>query len=312
LFFVLCSSFSPVNFSRLDALLFLMVLIWGSNFSVIKYALRDFPQIPFNAMRLLLASAVFLAAIVVVRRRAALGLRPPEPSLTGREWGVVLVLALVGTVLYQLFFLAGVARTSVANSALIFGCTPVAVAILSSIAGHERLPLTRWIGAGLSLLGIYALVGSEASLSGATLVGDALIFAGMLCWSVYSVTAQPLLKRHSPLVISGWSMIIGAALYTSLTAGSLIATNWSSISGISWMLMAGSSLLALAFSYIVWYTAVQRMGSARTAMYSNLTPIVAMAVAAIWLGERVGPGQLLGAALILTGLVLTRASSRTA
>ena len=73
--------------------------------------------------------------------------------------------------LYQLFFLAGVARTSVANSALIFGCTPVAVAILSSIAGHERLPLTRWIGAGLSLLGIYALVGSAASLSSATLVG---------------------------------------------------------------------------------------------------------------------------------------------
>ena len=73
LFFVLCSSFFPVNLSRLDALLFLMVLIWGSNFSAIKYALRDFPQIPFNAMRLLLASAVFLAAIVVVRRRAALG-----------------------------------------------------------------------------------------------------------------------------------------------------------------------------------------------------------------------------------------------
>jgi drug/metabolite transporter (DMT)-like permease len=309
LFFVLPP---PLNLSRLDALLFLMVLIWGSNFSVIKYALRDFPQIAFNAMRLLLASAVFLAAIVVVRRRAALGLRPPEPSLTGREWGVVFVLALVGTVLYQLFFLAGVARTSVANSALIFGCTPVAVAILSSIAGHERLPLTRWIGAGLSLLGIYALVGSAASLSSATLVGDALIFAGMLCWSVYSVTAQPLLKRHSPLVISGWSMIIGAALYTSLTAGSLIATNWSSISAISWMLMAGSSLLALAFSYIVWYTAVQRMGSARTAMYSNLTPIVAMAVAAIWLDERIGPGQLLGAALILTGLVLARARSRTA
>ena len=76
--------------------------------------------------------------------------------------------------------------------------------------------------------------------------------------------------------------------------------------------MAGSSLLALAFSYIVWYTAVQRMGSARTAMYSNLTPLVAMGVAATWLGERIGPGQLLGAALILTGLVLTRASSRTA
>ena len=74
-FFILRSLFFvlPCEPLRLDALLFLMVLIWGSNFSAIKYALRDFSQIPFNAMRLLLASAVFLAAIVVVRRRAALG-----------------------------------------------------------------------------------------------------------------------------------------------------------------------------------------------------------------------------------------------
>ena len=51
--------------------------------------------------------------------------------------------------------------------------------------------------------------------------------------------------------------------------------------------MAASSLLALALSYMVWYTAVQRIGSARTAVYSNLTPIVAMIVAAVWLGERI-------------------------
>ena len=207
-----------------------MVLIWGSNFSAIKYALRDFPQVAFNAMRLLLAAVVFLVAISVVRRRAALGLRPPEPALTRREWAVVAVLALVGTVLYQLFFLAGIARTSVANSALIFGCTPVAVALLSSMAGHERLSARRWIGAVLSLLGIYTLVGRRATLSSATLIGDAFVFAGMLCWSVYSVAAQPLLKRHSPLVISGWSMIIGATLYAALAVGWLRCTYWRSIS----------------------------------------------------------------------------------
>ena len=104
-------------------------------------------------------------------------------------------------------------------------------------------------------------------------------------------------------------MIIGAAPCTSLTAGTLIATNWS-ISVISWMLMAGSSLLALAFSYIVWYRGAAD-GQCPDGDVRNLTPIVAMAVAAVWLGERVGPGQLLGATLILTGLVLTRASSTT-
>ena len=67
----------------------------------------------------------------------------------------------------------------------------------------------------------------------------------------------------------------------------LLRTDWAAISRTSWMLMVASSLLALAFSYMVWYTAVQKIGSARTAVYSNLTPIVAMIVAAVWLGEQI-------------------------
>ena len=51
--------FGAGSVTVLDVLLLLMVIIWGANFSVIKLALRDFPQIPFNALRLLLASRSF-------------------------------------------------------------------------------------------------------------------------------------------------------------------------------------------------------------------------------------------------------------
>lgn len=296
----------------LDFLLLLMIVIWGSNFSVVKYALRDFPEISFNALRLLIASTVFLAAIAVVRSRANAGNGPPEPPLTRREWGTVMFLGLVGTGFYQLLFLAGVARTSVANSSLIFGCTPVAVAIMSSVAGYDRLTVARWAGAALSLTGIYALVGLRAELSSVTFFGDVLIFGAMLCWSVYSVAAQPLLKRHSPLVITGWAMVTGTVVYLAFAIVPLLQTDWGAISTTSWVLMTASALLALAFSYIVWYTAVQRIGSARTAIYSNLTPIVAMIVAAIWLGEQISRTQLIGAGLILSGVALTRMAGRAA
>ena len=64
--------------------------------------------------------------------------------------------------------------------------------------------------------------------------------------------------------------------------------------------------VTLAFSYIVWYTAVQRIGSARTALYSNLTPIVAMIVATVWLKEPITRTQVIGATLILSGLAVAR------
>jgi drug/metabolite transporter (DMT)-like permease len=292
----------------LDVLLLLMIVIWGSNFSVVKYALRDFPEISFNALRLFIASAVFLVAIAVVRARSRAGARTPEPPLTPREWRVVLFLGLVGTGFYQMLFLAGVARTSVANSSLIFGCTPVAVAIMASVAGHDRLTPARWAGAALSFAGIYTLVGLRAELSGATLIGDAMIFGAMLCWSLYSVVAQPLLKRHSPLVVTGWAMITGTIVYMAFAVIPMMRTNWSAISTTSWFLMAASALLALAFSYIVWYTAVQKIGSSRTAVYSNLTPLVAMIVAAVWLGEQITTTQMIGATLILSGIAITRLS----
>lgn len=290
----------------LDVLLLLMVVIWGSNFSVIKYALREFPETTFNALRLLLASAVFLAAIVAVQARARAGRRPPEPPLGRREWVVVTCLGLLGTALYQFLFLAGVARTSVANASLIFGCTPVTVAIMASIAGHDRLSPLRWLGVGLSFAGIYALVGYRAEWSVGTLAGDALVFGAMLCWSLYSVLAQPLLRTHSPLVITGWAMITGTIVYTVVALGPMARTDWAAISLASWLAMAASSLLALALAYMIWYTAVQRIGSARTAIYSNLTPIVAMIVAALWLGEQISRVQMVGAALILSGIAITR------
>jgi drug/metabolite transporter (DMT)-like permease len=283
----------------LDLLLLLMVTIWGANFSVIKLALREFPQVPFNALRLLLASAVFLTVLAV--RRPSTGVR-----LTRGDWQRLALLGLVGHLLYQLCFLAGVARTSVANSSLIFGCTPVAVAVLSAIAGHDRLTAPRIAGAILSLAGIYAIVGPRAAISTDTLMGDVLVLGGMLCWAVYSVAAQPLLSRHSPLVVTGWSMAIGTAFYLLVAAVPMRDTDWASISGFSWLLMAASSLLALAVAYMIWYTAVQRIGSARTSIYSNLTPVIAMIVAALWLGESVSVAQLMGAGLILTGIAVTR------
>jgi drug/metabolite transporter (DMT)-like permease len=289
--------------SWLDAALVVMVVIWGTNFSVIKYALREFSPVTFNALRLMLASAVFLGAIALIKA--------DKNPFTRDEWKRIIFLGVVGHLLYQLVFLAGVARTSVSNSALIFGVTPVMVALLSALAGHERVSSTRWIGAALSFAGIYIVVGPNASIGGETFAGDMLVFAGMLCWSIYSVAAQPLLTRHSPLIVTGYSLAIGAAFFVIAAAPSVGTTHWDAISTTSWVLMALSSLLALAFAYMVWYTAVQRIGSSRTAIYSNLTPIVAMAVAAIWLGEPITLVQIAGAATILTGLFITRFAPTT-
>ena len=72
--------------------------------------------------------------------------------------------------------------------------------------------------------------------------------------------------------------------------------------------MLWSSTFCLVLAYVIWYTGVQRLGATRTSAYSNLIPIVAMAVAWAWLGEPVTLAQSVGAAAILAGVFLTRLS----
>lgn len=285
----------------LDALLLLMILIWGSNFSLVKVALRDFPEIPFNAMRMVVSTAVFLAAIRWTRDPAR-----PRPALTRQDWVQLFFLGLVGTFLYQFCFVGGVRRTSVGNGSLIVGTSPIVISVLSALAGHERIRPLRWAGVLMALAGLYLVVGHGVDFSAVTFRGDLLMLAGVACWAVYSVASQPILKRHSPLIVIGLTFSIGAVLYVLIMVPTLLHVDWGAVSGFSWFLMLASALLALNLSYWIWYTGLQKLGGSRTSVYSYLTPIVAMGVAALWLGEPISGNQMAGAVAIFAGLLITR------
>ena len=287
--------------TRLDLLLLLMILIWGTNFSVVKVALRDFPEIPFNATRLAVATAVFLVAIRWTRDEAR-----PRPAVTRTDWIELFFLGLVGTFLYQLCFVAGVRRTSVGNGSLIVGISPIVIAVMSAMAGHERISLLRWVGVFMALLGLYFVVGQGVEFSPQTLRGDLLMLGGVFCWATYSVGSQSILRRHSALVVIGFTFSFGAGMYVLMMVPTLMDVNWGAVSGFSWFLMVASALFALNLSYWIWYTGLKRLGGSRTSVYSYLTPIVAMIVAAIWLGEPISGNQIAGAAAIFAGLLITR------
>lgn len=278
-----------------------MTVIWGSNFTVVTIAIRYIPELPFNSLRLLVASAAFVIAIAV---------REGWPTLTRSEWRRVIQLAIVGHVIYQLCFVAALRRTTVANSALIFAFTPIVVALLTSVLGHERIQLTRWAGALLSLAGIYLVVGGGAASAGATVAGNLLAAGAMLCWAVYTVGAQPLLATRSALTVTGYSMAAGSLLYVPLAWSGLRDLRWSAVPVSAWAALALSALLALFVAYMIWYTAVQTIGGTRTAVYSNVTPVVAMVVAAIWIGEPITLRKLAGAAAVIAGLAVTRLERR--
>ena len=127
----------------------------------------------------------------------------------------------------------------------------------------------------------------------------------MLCWAVYTVFSRPLLARHSPLVVTGASMIIGSVMFDLATWNVTWNTAWSQVSPAAWVAIVASAVLA-STPRTIWYTAVQRLGSARTSVFSNMVPLSAMVIAALWLDEPIGAARLAGAGAILAGVLLTR------
>lgn len=295
-----------IGFSRIDAWLLLMTLIWGSNFAIVKTAMREIPEYGFGALRLLLAAALFVAVL-----HSAGGVRAAASRVSARDWRILFVLGLVGHAIYQVLFLGGVARTSVANSSLIFGCTPIVVTLFSAVAGHERITPLRWTGVLLSFLGIYLVVW-QGQRQGASLAGDLLIAGAVLTWAAFTIASRPLLNRHSPLVVTGFTMVVGAFGYLPLGIPSLARLDWARVSAWAWIGMIYSAVFALVVAYLIWYTAVQRLGNSRTSLYSNVVPLVAMGVAALTIGEPLTVRKLLGAVAVLTGLALTRVELRPA
>jgi drug/metabolite transporter (DMT)-like permease len=178
--------------------------------------------------------------------------------------------------------------------------------LFSTVMGKERLGALHWAGTVLSFLGIYIVVGRGAHVSPESLRGDAMLLGAVVCWALYTLGARPLMTRHSPVGVTALSMLLGTVLYLPLAAGALGRTDWAAISALTWVKTVYSALFAICVAYTIWYAAVRAIGSARTSVYSNLLPIVAMVTAYLWLGEPLGADKLGGTAAVLAGVALTR------
>lgn len=276
-----------------------LAIIWGVNFPVIKGALDVLSPLVFNALRFPLAAAVLLGLMV-----ATGGLALPER----RHLAAVLGLGVLGNVVYQLFFIHGVAGTSAGNASLLLSTTPVWTVILSTLTGQEVLSGAVWAGVGATVVGMVLLVlgGAGVSFTGASLRGDLLMVTSALAWAAYTVGSRPLVQRYGAMPVTAWTLWAGTPWLVLLGLPGLARLPRGTLGPAVWIAIVYAGVLAISVAYLLWNQGIRRLGNARTAVYTNLVPVVALAAAWIGLRERPTALQLGGAAVILVGLTLTR------
>ena len=282
-----------------DVSLVLMALIWGVNFSVVKYGTEQLAALAFNGARLLVASvALVILAFALQRYR-----------VTRRDLAALLALGVLGNGVYQLLFIEGVALTRAGDAALVVAASPALIALIGRLLGVERITLRGAIGIALSMLGIGFVVysGTRVVVKGASVTGDLLVLAGSASWALYTVLLAPYTRRLDGITLSAYTMIGGTVALGIVALPALVHTPWAALSFPAWSAILYSGLGALVIAYLFWYRGVRVIGPTRTAMYSNLQPLFALLVAWAMLAETPTPWQIVGAVCIMAGLLLTRA-----
>lgn len=283
-----------------EASLLLMVLIWGVNFSVVKYGTGVVSPLAYNGMRVALAALTLWGVALAAAR----------PWPVRRDVLVLLGLGVLGNGLYQLFFIEGIARTRAGSAALVLATSPAVIAVLGRLHGSERIGRRGWAGIALQLLGMSSVVLGGAAAAdaagGQPALGALLLFGGCVCWAIFTVALKPYTHHVNALQLAAITMTGGAIPLAFVALPSMLATDWTRVSIGAWAAVLYSGFLALVVAYLLWYRGVRVLGPTRTAMFGNLQPIVALLVAWLALAEVPTVWQVAGAAAIMSGLFLAR------
>lgn len=284
----------------IELLMFFIVFTWGINYAIVKNTLRQMQPLAFNGLRFILASSVLLFAAKM---------RGIDMRLTWPEARLYCALGFIVTAVYQVLFIEGLARTTAGNASLIVATSPVIIALAGHFMGRERLRLHSALGVFLAFAGLYFVItGKQNSANGAspTLLGDVLSIFAACIWASYTFVSQSIFKGRSTLKVTAYSISFGTIPLLLWCSPSLYAQSWSRVDGFGWIGLIYSGLLSIALSQLLWNYCVAQIGPARTSIFSNFVPIVAMLTGVFFLKEKISVLQATGTLATLSGIALAR------
>jgi drug/metabolite transporter (DMT)-like permease len=292
--------------TRAYVALLLIAALWGTFPATSKLALDDIPPTLLTALRAIVASG-FLVALLL--RSGSEAVRPPAPE-TIRAF---VVLGVAGVVLSMHIAYWGIYTTTAANAAILQAASPIMIALGARLYLGERLRRTQQAGVVLSMLGVLVVVteGNLAELAPSEWrLGDFLTLLGLTAWTVYTVYGKRLIATVPPALATTGAYVCGTLVIVPVALITLpVMPRPRLLAPVAWIVLVYHAVLG-AIAHLWWYAAVERVGPSRAAIFLNVTPLVGIGMAALLLGEPIGPWQIAGVLLVLGGVALTTRVSR--
>ena len=290
------------NWAVYSGLVFTM-FIWGLAWPVGRLLATNLPPVSIAAIRY---------AIVIPVLFAILWFREGSFKID-RSWiPTLVVMGILNTTLYQIFFLYGVKYAAASDDSLVIGIGPVLIAIVASFVLKERLTGTKILGFVSGLAGIITI----SILSPNTQVlnrplGVTLVFGGATAYALYTVILRRFIaanrannngSQQSSLSILSWISLFG---WFFLIPFSLLEAPWTyNWDPGSWLGILYLAILSTVIGYFLYIEGVSKIGAGRSGIFGNLVPVFGVLTSFLLLGENLSPWTAVSFLLILAGVLL--------
>jgi drug/metabolite transporter (DMT)-like permease len=269
-----------------------------------KIALRALPSTGLVALRVVGAAFAFLLLLrlkgrLVVPRRGDLAR--------------LALYSLLGVVLNQFLYVKGLALSTVVNATLLSTSIPVFTLLVSALLGYEKLTPRAALGTLIAAAGVVFLVDPlRADLSGDTTLGNILLVANTVAYGAYIAVSQDVFRRYGALTAMTWVFAFGSLAAVPFGGYYLAQVNPQSIGWDIWLAVVYIILVPTIGAYYLNAWALERVTPSTVAVYIYLQPLIAFALAPLFLGaeERWGLRHAVAAALIFTGVAVVTLRAR--
>lgn len=283
------------------------VLAWGASFVAARFLLHPETAGQATLSPIVLAAARFSIAslfFTVPLARALL-----HRQITRRD---LLRMALLGQLTFSLYFwlqYTGVQQTNASiSSILVVGLIPVVTALLAQLLGKERLG---WMTLGALLLGFVGVAfivfqrPLTITLASGFLMGVICLVGNAFAFAAYSILSKRWMQGVSPLVMTGGTMMSGAAGLVLLSFLDPLRNQWSEVvqlDAIQWTALLFLSVVCSVIAYFAYNSALTKIDASRAAVYIYCEPVVAVVFGVTLLGEPLS-WQIVVGALSIAGSV---------
>jgi drug/metabolite transporter (DMT)-like permease len=275
-------------------ILLVMNLCWAAVYAAYKVIGPALPAGGIVTLRFGMAGLCLLAAW------------PWLPGPAPRGWDLVktCVMGLVVYVAGQRLQVYGNQIGTAGNSAVLMAFEPVVTSVAAGLFLREHIGPRRWAGFALGLGGVVLLHGVwRPEFQWAGLAPSLIFISSFFCEAAYSIVGKPIIARASIIKMLVISLAVGTAA-NLLIDGEATLQAARSLSPEAWGLLVAMAVVCTAVGYTVWFIVVRECPVNVVALTIFAQAVFGVAIAAVWLGEHLHWGQLLGCGAIVAGLVL--------